>query len=160
MWPALAIIAASALLKAKGNRDALARQEQFRRSMEGYQRSKAAEVEAATNALADQQSPQARAAEVDKITADRTQSLKDTVAAAQASAAPKLASVANNDAYTSTEQANAERIAERTRRAIEQLSTMGTPSEVQRKFGLRFGKAAGDVDAANHARRERGPRLS
>jgi hypothetical protein len=48
-------------------------------------------VEAATNALADQQSPQARAAEVDKITADRTQSLKDTVGAAQASAAPKLA---------------------------------------------------------------------
>jgi hypothetical protein len=62
------------------------------------------------------------------VTADRTQSLKDTVGAAQAFDAAPIAGKMSGD-YAATQEANASRIAERTRRAIEQLSAMGAPGE-------------------------------
>lgn len=150
MWPALAILAASAFLKYRNDQNAVQRQESIRRSMEAYQRQRAGETEAATNALVAKQTPQARQDEAQAITADRTKSLQDTVGAAQAFNAPKSAGV-DTPAYTSTEAANADRISNRTKRAIEQLAVTGTPSEVQRKFGIRFGRAAGTVDAENRA---------
>jgi hypothetical protein len=151
MLPALAVIAASALLKHHAIADAQRRQENIRRSMEQYQRSKAAETTAATEALIDKQTPAARAQEMADVTNERQQSLKDTVGAVQGlSTATPVAGKLSGD-FKSTEEANAGRIAERTRRAIEQMATMGAPSEQQQRFGIRFGRAAGTVDAGNRA---------
>jgi hypothetical protein len=85
-----------------------------------------------------------------QLTADRQQSLRDTVGAAQAFDAPQIAGNLSGD-YRAAAERNATTIAERTRRAIEQLSAMGAPGEQQQRFGIRFGRSAGDVDASNLA---------
>lgn len=150
MWPALLIIAASAFAKHMANQEAQGRQERFRQSMEGYQRTKAAESTAATEGLLQKQTPQARGDELAQVTADRAHSLRDTVGAAQAFDAAPIAGKMSGD-YGMTQEATANRNAERVRRAIEQLSTIGAPGEQAQAFGRRFGVAAGNVDAANRA---------
>lgn len=149
MWELL-VLAASALLKHQNDKRAIERQQSLRSAMEAYQRGKAKEIEAATEELIQKQTPQARADEAANITADRAQSLRDTVGAAQAFDAPGIAGKLSAD-YRSTDETTAAKRAERTRRAIEQMATMGEPSEQQQRFGLRFGKAAGTVDASNRA---------
>lgn len=150
MWPALLVLAASAFLKYQNDKQATSRQDSLRQAMEAYQRARAKDTEAATEELVQKQTPKERGTELANITADRTQSLKDTVGAAQAFDQPMIAGKLSGD-YRATEEANAGRIAERTRRAIEQLASIGAPAEQQQRFGLRFGKAAGTVDAANRA---------
>lgn len=149
MW-GLIILAASAFLKHQAQQEAADRREQLRQAMESYQRSKAREAEGATEALVAKQTPEERGQELNKITADREQSLRDSVGAAQAFEAPQIAGKLSDD-YRAVEEANAARIAERTRRAIAQLATIGAPAEQEREFGMRFGRAAGEVDAANRA---------
>ncbi len=149
MFP-LAIIALSAFLKYQANQEAADQREQYRNAMEAYQRTKAAEVEKATDLFVKKQTPDARGQELNDITADRQKSLKDTVGAAQAFDQAPIAGKMGAD-YASTQEANANRIAERTRKAISQLATMGAPGEQQQAFGRRFGLAAGQVDASNRA---------
>lgn len=150
MIPALAAIAAGAGLKYVADRGASKRRESIRRSMESYQRLKARENEAAVEQLIAKQTPDARGAELAEVTAGREKSMGDSVGAAQAFDAPGIAGNLPAE-YKAAQEAEAGRIAERTRRAIEQLATMGAPSEQQQKFGIRFGRSAGTVDAANRA---------
>lgn len=150
MWEALLVLAASAAAKYQNDRNAQKRQESMRNAMEQYQRTKARDVEAVTGDLLDKQTPKARETELASATADREQSLKNTVGAAQAfNAAPASGKLSAD--YKAVDEANAGRIAERTRRAIQQLAVMGAPSEAQRRFSTRFGHAAGEVDANNVA---------
>lgn len=148
-WVPLAIIAASALAKNKANTDALKRQENIRGAMERFQRTKAAETEAATEQLIQKQTPQARQDELAQLEADRSRSMSETVA----SATPAPATIAGNlsPEYQKSQESAANSVAARTKRAIEQLSAMGAPGEQQQKFGLRHGRAAGVVDASNIA---------
>lgn len=150
MWEALLVLAASAAAKYQNDRVAQKRQEGMRQAMEAYQRSKAREGEVVTDELLTKQTPDARATELAGATADRTQSLKDTVGAAQAFDAAPVAGKLSAD-YRAAEEATAGKVAERTRRAIAQIATMGAPSEVQRRFATRFGRAAGEVDAGHIA---------
>lgn len=146
----LLIIAGSAGLKALNNRAAAQRQESLRRAMEAYQQQRARETEGATEQLIAKQSPKERATELSQVTDDRTQSLRDTVGAAQAFDTAPIAGKVSDD-YKAAQQATAERVAERTRRAITQLATMGAPSEQQQAFSRRFGVASGRVQGANRA---------
>lgn len=150
MWEALLVLAASAAAKYQNDRVARKRQDSMRNAMEAYQRTKARDTEGVTDELLKKQAPDARTAELASATADRSQSLKDTVGAAQAFDAAPIAGKLSGE-YKAAEEANAGRIAERTRRAIQQLATMGAPGEVQRRFATRFGRAAGEVDANNNA---------
>jgi hypothetical protein len=150
MWPALIIMAASALLKAQTEKEAQGRRNGFANAMEAFQRSKTREGQAATEELLAKQTPKARTDEMTQLTADRQQSLRDTVGAAQAFDAPQIAGNLSGD-YRAAAERNATTIAERTRRAIEQLSAMGAPGEQEQRFGLRLGKASGVVDASNLA---------
>lgn len=143
-------MAASAFLKHQANEEASEKRESRRQSMEAYQRSKANDTKLATDQLLHKQKPKERGEELQTITGDREQSLRDTVGAAQAFDAPQIAGKLGGD-YKATQEANALRVAEKTRRAIEQLATMGAPGEQAQAFGRRFGKAAGDVDANNRA---------
>lgn len=146
----IALLAFSALTKYEANNDASERREAFRRRMEAYQRTKVAEAGNATEQLLAKQTPEARGVELAEIGADRGQSLRDTVGAAQAFDAPQIAGKLSGD-YRAGQEANATRVAERTRRAIEQLATMGAPQEQAEAFGKRFGTAATRVDGANSA---------
>lgn len=150
MLEQLAIIAASALMKHMANEEAAERREGYRRDMEAYQRLRAKDTERATEQLLHKQTPEAREGELKTITADREGSLRDTVGAAQAFNAPQIAGKLGAD-YQATQEASALKVAERTRRAIEQLATMGAPQEQAEAFNKRFGRAAGEVDANNRA---------
>lgn len=146
----LLILAGGAFAKMQASEDAADRRESIRRSMEAFQRTKAHEVDAATQDLVEKQTPQARADESGQIVQDRTQSLRDTVGAAQAFNAPPIAGKLSDD-YRNVDEANANRVAERTRRSIQNLAEMGAPEEQGQAFGIRFGRAASRVDAANAA---------
>jgi len=150
MWPALLVLAASAFLKYQNDRQARKRQERFAGAMEAFQRKKSDESMAATEELVKKQTPDARAGELAEATRAREQSLRDTVGAAQAFDAPGIAGKLSSD-YRAAQEKEAESISARTRRAIEQLARMGAPGEQQLKHQLRFGKAAGVVDASNAA---------
>jgi hypothetical protein len=76
--------------------------------------------------------------------------MQDTVKATQATEAEPLAGKLSND-YRAADARSADTVAARTKRAIEQLSTMGAPGEQGQRFNIRFGRAAGNVDAANRA---------
>jgi len=150
MWPQLLILAASAFLKYQNEKQADNRRRSFQSAMEALQREKSKEGVAATEELLTKQTPKARGDELSQLTTDREQSLRQTVGAAQAFDAPGTTGKLSED-YRGGAAENANRIAERTRRAIEQLSAMGAPGEQRQKHQLRFGKAAGTVDASNRA---------
>lgn len=150
MWPGLIILAASALLKNRNDRAALKRQQNLAGAMHAYQRGKSDEAMAATEELISKQTPLARGTELSQVTRDRERSLRDTVGAAQAFEAPASTGKLSAD-FRAAQEKEATSIAERTRRAIEQLASMGAPAEQQLKHQLRYGKAAGTVDSANDA---------
>lgn len=147
MWP---LIILGALTKLMAGQNASNRQEYLRRSMEAFQRSKVADTDAATRELMAKQTPQARDAELSKLTSDRAQSMRDSVGAAQAFDMGPTAGKISSD-YQGAQQAMASRVSERTRRAIEQLASIGAPGEQKQAFAARFGRAAGTVDASNRA---------
>jgi hypothetical protein len=150
MWPALLVLAASSLLKFQNDRVARKRQERLANAMEAFQRRQSAEAMAATEELVKKQTPEARASELAESTQAREQSLRETVGAAQAFDTPGIAGKLSSDFRAASER-EADTIAARTRRAIEQLAAMGAPGEQQLKHQLRFGRAAGVVDASNAA---------
>lgn len=152
MWPALAIIAASMFAKHMANSDAQDRQSQLQRSMEAYQRSKAQQNEAAINGLVSQQTPDARGKELQSINDSRQQSMQGSVDAARlASPITQVAGASASPDYQKASAAAADSVAARTKRAIEQLGTMGAPGEQGIASGIRFGRSAGTVDAGNSA---------
>lgn len=146
----LLVIAGSAALKYGANRHAEKRRSNIRSAMEAYQRTKARENEAVTQKLIEKQAPAVSGAELAQAASDREKSMRDTVGAAQAFDAPAIGGKVSGD-YRAAEEANAGRIAERTRLAIQRLATMAAPGDQQQKFALRFGRAAGEVDAGNRA---------
>lgn len=150
MWPQLLVLAASAFLKYQNDRAALKRQKGFQNAMELFQRKRSGESMAATEDMLKKQTPEARGSELADLTATREQSLRDTVGAAQAFDQPGIAGKTSAD-YAKATQQEASSVAERTRRAIEQLAAMGAPGEQQRAHSIRFGRAAGVVDASNAA---------
>lgn len=146
----LPLLLGGLLLSRYADTEAEARRNKLLMAMRAYGRGQAQIGQAATENLLAQQTPQARGAELAAVTADRAKSLGDTVAAAQTSNAPKLEGKLSAD-YTRSQEVAANTVAERTRRAIEQLSSMGAPGEQGLKSGIRFGRAASVVDSSNSA---------
>jgi hypothetical protein len=152
MWPALAIIAASMFAKHMANQGAVDRQNQLQQAMATYQRSRALQNEAATKALISQQTPDARATELKNIDTSRQASMQGTVDTARAASPVTQAAGTNTSGdYQRASTAAADTVAARTKKAIEQLGLMGAPGEQGIASGIRFGRAAGDVDAGNAA---------
>lgn len=145
---ALLVIAAGIGSKYVSERQATKQRDQLRQAMEAYQRTRASESTAATENLISQQTPAKRAAELSAVTDDRARSLEKTVSAAQATEAAPIAGKLSSD-YTAAQERAANTVAARTKRAIEQLATIGAPGEQQLKSSMRYGRAAGVVDAAN-----------
>lgn len=152
MWPALAIIAASMFAKHMANQGAADRQNQLQQAMAAYQRSRAQQNEAATQALVNQQTPDARAAELKKIDASRQASMQNAVDLARtASPVTQAAGTNTSGDYQRASATAGDLVANRAKRVIEQMGVMGAPGEQGIASGIRFGRAAGDVDAGNAA---------
>lgn len=148
MWPLII----GAITKYAANADAQNRQAKLQQAMRAYQLQQAGGNERAIQGLLDQQTPAARGAELQGIQASRATSMQGAVDAARA-ASPVTAVAGTNTSqdYQKASAAAADTVADRTKRAIQQMSIMGAPGEQGMKFGMRFGRAAGDVDAGNAA---------
>jgi hypothetical protein len=140
------------LAKYAATADAQKRQAKLQEAMRAYQLQQAAGNESAIRGLMDQQSTAARGAELQNIQGSRATSMQAGVDAVR-SAAPTsvVAGAAASPDYQKASAAAADTVANRTKRAIQQMSIMGAPGEQAQQFGLRFGRAAGKVDAGNTA---------
>lgn len=149
---ALALLLAGMMAKHYANSEASDRSKELQKAMETYQRMRAQQNEAAINNLVDQQTPQKRAADLQQTEASRVASMQGTVDAARAASpvAPAAGTNTSTD-YQSASTAAADTVASRTKRAIQQLALMGAPGEQSLASGIRFGRAAGNVDAGNAA---------
>jgi hypothetical protein len=151
MWP-LAIIAGSMLAKHMANKDVARRQNGLQQAMQNYQLQKARENETAINGLVDQQTPAKRAQELADIQGSRQGSMQSTVDQVRAASPVTVAAGASSSPdYQQASSAAAERVSDRTARAIKQLGVMGAPGEQRIASGIRFGRSAGTVDAGNQA---------
>lgn len=148
MWP----IIIGALLKYGANAQATQRQQHLNNAMLAYQRSMAQNNQGAIGDLVAKQTPDARDAELKGIQASRVGSATQAVGNAQAAApATVVAGASQSPDYQKASAAAADTVANRTKRAIQQLSVMGAPGEASLASSLRFGRAAGNVDAGNQA---------
>jgi hypothetical protein len=148
----LLIIAGSLGAKYFGNRDAERRSQQLQGAMQQYQTQKARQNEAVINQMVSKQGPQDRAKELADIQASRGASMQSTVDAARsASPVQTVAGTNTSKDYQEAQAAAATRIADKTKRAIQQLAVMGAPGEQGVASGIRFGRAAGNVDSNNAA---------
>lgn len=149
MWPLLVI---GALTKYASTMDAQRRQGKLQEAMRAYQMRQAAANEQAIGGLIGQQTPEARGAELQTIQGSRASSMQGAVDAARsASPVTTVAGAASSQDYQKASAAAADTVANRTKRAIQQLSVMGAPGEQGMQAGMRFGRAAGKVDAGNMA---------
>lgn len=148
MWPLII----GAITKYAANADAQNRQAKLQQAMRAYQMQQAGGNERAIQGLLDQQTPAARGAELQGIQASRATSMQGAVDAARAASPVTAVAGANaSQDYQKASTVAADTVANRTKRAIQQLSVMGAPGEQGQQFGLRFGRAAGKVDAGNTA---------
>lgn len=152
MFPALLILAAGMAAKYMANKGAQDRAQSLQQAMESYQRTKAQQNEAAINQMVAKQTPQARSDELQSIQGSREQSMQDTLSAARAASpvTPAAGATASSD-YQKASSTAADLVSARAKRAIEQLGVMGAPGEEGIASGIRFGRAAGAVDAGNNA---------
>lgn len=140
------------LAKYAATADSQQRQAKLQQAMRSYQLQQAAGNEQAIHGLMDQQTPAAREAELQNIQGSRAASMQGTVDAARAaSPISTVAGASSSPDYQKASAAAADTVATRTKRAIQQLSVMGAPGEQGLQYGLRFGRAAGKVDAGNTA---------
>lgn len=146
MWP----IIIGALAKYGANAQATQRQQHLNNAMLAYQRSMAQNNQTAIGDLTATQTPQARDAELKSIQASRVASATQAVNNATAAAPTNVVAGASPD-YQRAQATAADTVANRTKRAIQQMSVMGAPGEEGLASGIRFGRAAGKVDAGNQA---------
>lgn len=140
----------SSSMKADASEAATGRKREFADAIRAYQTTKAKEAQAATGDYLKAQTPDARGTELSAVTDLGKDSLTKSVGAAQAFDAPATAAATGGN-YEKASAAAADRVATRTKRAIEQLAAMRAPGEQKLRQGMRYGVTAGQVDASNKA---------
>lgn len=144
------IFALSAAAKAANEQQALRRKQKLNEAMAAYQRGQAGRQSQALNTYLAGQTPGARGAELDRIALERAGSAQQTVDAVQASNPTAISAKPSAD-FQKSQDAAAQLVSDRTRRAIQALSVMGAPGEQAVSQGIRFGKAAGVTSGTNSA---------
>lgn len=129
---------------------AQAKREKLLNAMRAYQVGQTGATRGAIEGLIAAETPQARATDLANKIAERSDSLQKSVDSVQTTNPAPIAGKVSED-YKGSQAAAASRVADRTKRAIEQLSVMGAPGEDRLASGIRYGRAAGVVDAANSA---------
>lgn len=151
MDPLSLLVLASAFgAKYFANQQAQNRQQSLADAMQNYQAVKARQTEQAINSFTSQETPANRTDQMNSAIADRVAQANNLVGQVAKSNPAPIAGKVSAD-YTASQARSADTVAERTKRAIQQLATMGAPGDVARKFGIDFGRVAGNVDANNSA---------
>lgn len=149
MAPLLILLAAMAA-KRINDSQAEKRQRQMLDAMKAYGLDQSRKSQGAIEGVLAQQTPDKRSAEMADSVALRASSMNDTVNAAKKSDVIALNAKPNAD-YQKSQVSAADTVAERSRKAIADLSVMNAPGDVSLNTGIRFGRAAGTVEAANRA---------
>jgi hypothetical protein len=144
------IAIAGLVVKNQAEKQAGRRRNKINDTMEAYQRGKAQKGQEAISQMLDKSGPEQRLAETQKLEGERTAGMEKSVES-MSQFAPLATAGKPNEDRTKATGAAASTVAERTRRAIEQLSQMGAPGEQGVSQGKRFGQAAGVVSGANSA---------
>jgi hypothetical protein len=147
----IALALGGALLGGKAERDADKRRRQIADTLEAYTMGRARESRLASEGLVNTMTPELRQQDVAAKEEANRASMQSTVDAARSAYVPQPLAGKVSDEYRGAGERAAASTAERTRRAIEQLSQAGAPGDTGHDFGIRFGRAAGDVDAARDA---------
>lgn len=148
---AILLALGSAAVKARSDYDVNKRQKQIIDAMQQYQTGKAAKGREDITKYLDTVTPEARVAEKNAATAELERGQAQSVAATKAYETPSNFSGKVSDQYTNRVASQSALNADRIGRIMKQLSVIGTPAEQQLSQGIRFGRAATDVDAANSA---------
>lgn len=148
---AILLALGSAAVKARSDYSVNKRQKQIADAMEQYQVGKAAKGREDLTKYLDTITPEARVAEKNAITAELERGQAESVAATKAYETPNNFSGKVSDQYAKRVASGSAMNADRIGRIMKQLSVIGTPVEQQLAQGIRFGRAATDVDAANTA---------
>lgn len=148
---AMALALGSAAVSEMSNRDVASRQKRIIDAMQQYQVGKAGKGREGITKYLDTITPQARVAEKNAATAELEKGLGESVAATKAYETPSNFSGKVSDQYTNRVASNAAANTDKIGRIMKQLAVIGTPQEQQLSQGIRFGRAATDVDAANSA---------
>lgn len=147
LWLALG----SAALSESSNRDVSDRQQKIIEAMRQYQVGKAQQGQKAISTYLDTITPEKRIAEKNAATGELAQGLRQSVDATKAYETPQNFAGKVSEAYKNRATADTAATSDRISRAMQQLAVIGTPQEQQLSQGIRFGRAATDVDAANSA---------
>src|SRR3972149_6195359 len=145
------LIAGSALLERKNQRDVEGRQKRIIDAMQQYQTGKAKQGQKSIEDFLQTITPERRAAESADTRQELQRGLEQSVGATQAYEKPDNFSGKVSDAYSARRAEGDAATKERVRKAMEQLAVIGSPAEQGLRQQFRFGRAAGDVDAANAA---------
>lgn len=150
-WIAVAAAVASAVMSQQAQSGMEKRQKKLAEAMSNYQLSKSQESQAAIKGFTDTIQPDAKAAERTDINAELEQGLDSSVGAVRKFEAPQQIAGKVSDDFTQRTASNQGTVADRIRRAVQQLSIIGTPAEQGLRESRRLGVAAGTVDGANSA---------
>lgn len=148
---AAALALGSAAASESSNRDVADRQKRIIDAMRQYQVGKATQGRKAISDYLDTVTPEARIAGKNAATSELEQGLKQSVDSVKSYETPGNFSGKVSDSYKNRLTSDTAATADRIGRAMKQLAVIGTPAEQQQSQGIRFGRAATDVDAANSA---------
>lgn len=140
-----------AAISERSNRDVADRQKRIIEAMRQFQTGKAGQGQKAISDYLDTITPEKRIAEKNAATSELEQGLRQSVDATKAYETPSNFSGKVSDSYKTRLDSDTAATADRIGRAMKQLAVIGTPAEQQMSQGIRFGRAATDVDAANSA---------
>lgn len=150
------LVAAGAGVGMNADKRAQQRQKRLIDAMEQFQTKKARGSGESIDKFLDTISPTSRAAESSQARGELQGELESSVGAAQAFENPQPIAGRVGSAYTERVASNEAAVKAKLERAMKELAIIGAPKEQSLRQGIRFGRAAGDVDAANSSIRNVG----
>lgn len=147
----IALTVASTALQGMQQRSVEKRQRNLADAMGAYRAQKAGEGRAAINQFLDTIQPGAKDSERTAIVKELEGSLSDSVGAVRRFEAPQNIAGKVSPDYEARRASNDQTLTETLKRAIGQLSVIGAPGQQGMREATRYGRTAGEVDAANTA---------
>lgn len=146
-----ALSAASALMQGMAQQSATKKQRALADQMAQYRSEQAAKSRAAIEQFLEQQTPEIKAQERSQVTDELRAGLQDSVGAVQRFEAPQVIAGKVSPEYQDRRTSNEAAVGDRVRKAIEQLTGIGTQGELGMREARRFGQTSSGIDANNRA---------
>lgn len=151
MWQAIAALIGGKLLEGQAQRGVAKKQMNIARLRDADAKERQARATQAIERYLSRQEMPARDAERIAVRDEMRSNLSDSVGAVEKFSEQPVIQGKTSDAYAQRVAGNAASNAERVRRAIEQLATIGTPGESARRDSVALGRSALDVGGEQDA---------